>query len=150
MSKVSGRSKLLFVTRMKNAEVESREQCVCGGAGMRECPVSHNSAKLEVKCSYRGRACFSHLGRLATKPDPQTRLSFSACASMNWMWHPVAMCALVYPRMFRKQREAAENPARFHAGAGGGATCCRRRDFIFHSNVNRALVRGYFELRARV
>lgn len=56
----------------------------------------------------------------------------------------------VYPRMFRKQREAAENPARFHAAAGGVTTCCRRRDFIFHSNVNRELVPGYFELRVRV
>lgn len=93
---------------MKNAEVESREQCVCGGAGMRECPVSHNSAKLEVKCSYRGRACFSHLGRLATKLDPQTRLSFSACASMNWMWHPVAMCAL----FIRGCLESKERPLR--------------------------------------
>lgn len=35
-----------------DAAVQDRERRACGRAGMQECPVSHNSAKLEVKCAF--------------------------------------------------------------------------------------------------
>lgn len=105
----------------KYTEVESREQCVCGAAGMRECPVSHNSAKLEVKRTYCGQACFSHLGRLGFETRSSDLIELLSLRVDELDVASRRHVCPIYLRMFRKQREAA-----------GNSTCCISRDFIFH------------------
>lgn len=76
-----------------------------GSEGMRECLVSHNSAKLEVNCCYCGQACFSHSGLLRTKPDPTTWLSFSFCLSLHWTWHPSSAPAIYLKSVLKAEWE---------------------------------------------
>lgn len=104
--------KLYFVIRFVlfwTVEGQETRKCRRGrwwwDKGMWECPVSHNSAGLEVNWRSCGQACFSHLGLLRTKPDPIVWLSFSFCLSLQWTCHPSSALTVYFDRLFGKESE---------------------------------------------
>lgn len=83
--------------------------------GIWECLVIHNSAKLEVTCSFCSQACISHLGLLHMKPDSMVWLSFSFCLSLQRTCHPSSVVTIYFDRLGSIVGQSTENcPKVYH------------------------------------
>lgn len=94
-------SRLLSCLASGGSAAWRRGQCWCRD-GTWECPVTHNSAKLEATCSFCGKACFSHLW-LWRKSDSSMWLSFSFCLFLQQPCRPSSVLSIYLDSWFGKE-----------------------------------------------